>query len=366
MRLVTGLFVLACVLPSRSAHAQACPAAQSCSSSSTAYSYTNSGTGNTMYCVASGGRALWAVNNSSSSIPTLEVQNSGSGRAAHIYNASSTYGTLEMENISGPVLKASAAGSAAAIDVSATNGSVFKAVSSSSSASAIDATSSGYNAVQGIASAAGVSGVYGQNDACNAYGVAGRNSNNSASCAGSGVFGEGPGVGAWGGYFDTAHVVGSFTAGSKLFLIDHPLAPTSKYLTHVTVESPDMKTMYDGIAVLDSSGTATVTLPSYFEALNSSYRYQLTPIGAYAPVYVSKEVANNQFTISGGISGMRVSWLVTGVRKDAFANANRIPVEYSKPASEIGTYLHPEAYGQPASSGLGKRLMRKPTPTPVP
>jgi hypothetical protein len=38
--------------------------------------------------------------------------------------------------------------------------------------------------------------------------------------------------------------------------------------------------------------------------------------------------------------------MVTGIRHDPFANANRIPVEEVKPASEVGRYLHPEAYGR--------------------
>ena len=37
---------------------------------------------------------------------------------------------------------------------------------------------------------------------------------------------------------------------------------------------------------------------------------------------------------------MKVSWQVTGIRQDAFANANRIPVEEDKPARERGKYLH--------------------------
>ncbi len=42
---------------------------------------------------------------------------------------------------------------------------------------------------------------------------------------------------------------------------------------------------------------------------------------------------------------MKVSWMVTGIRQDAFANANRIPLEENKEGVEQGTYLHPEAYG---------------------
>src|SRR5262245_8973240 len=50
------------------------------------------------------------------------------------------------------------------------------------------------------------------------------------------------------------------------------------------------------------------------------------------------------FKIAGGTAGVRVSWMVTGIRQDAWANANRILVEEDKPALERGSYLHPELY----------------------
>ncbi len=42
---------------------------------------------------------------------------------------------------------------------------------------------------------------------------------------------------------------------------------------------------------------------------------------------------------------MEVSWQVTGIRQDAYANAHRIPVEEVKPHEERGHYLHPELFG---------------------
>jgi hypothetical protein len=48
---------------------------------------------------------------------------------------------------------------------------------------------------------------------------------------------------------------------------------------------------------------------------------------------------------------MKVSWQVTGVRQDAWANANRIVVAVDKPEDERGTYLHPEAHGVPEELG---------------
>jgi hypothetical protein len=42
---------------------------------------------------------------------------------------------------------------------------------------------------------------------------------------------------------------------------------------------------------------------------------------------------------------MEVSWQVTGIRHDAWANAHRIPVEQDKSAMERGAYIHPELFG---------------------
>ena len=49
---------------------------------------------------------------------------------------------------------------------------------------------------------------------------------------------------------------------------------------------------------------------------------------------------------------MKVSWQVTGIRQDAWANAHRIPVEEEKNAREHGYYLHPELYGAPEEKGI--------------
>jgi len=132
------------------------------------------------------------------------------------------------------------------------------------------------------------------------------------------------------------------------FKIDHPLDPENKYLYHSFVESPDMMNIYNGIVTLGKDGSAEVTLPDWFEALNREFRYQLTCIGGFAPVYVAKKVNGNRFKIAGGKPGMEVSWQLTGVRKDAYAETHRIQVEEMKPIAERGSYLHPEAFGKSA------------------
>ena len=139
------------------------------------------------------------------------------------------------------------------------------------------------------------------------------------------------------------------SAGVKLFRIDHPLDPANRYLQHAAVESPEMKTVYDGVVVLDADGEARVELPAWFESLNRDFRYQLTCIGGAAPVYVAEEVREAHFRIAGGTPGLKVSWQVTGVRADAFARAHPLAVEVEKDAAERGRYLHPVELGQPAS-----------------
>ncbi|MGB2805008.1 MAG: hypothetical protein WBD64_08960 [Candidatus Zixiibacteriota bacterium] len=151
---------------------------------------------------------------------------------------------------------------------------------------------------------------------------------------------------SWAGYFQgNAKVTGTLTKGGGSFQIDHPLDPENKYLYHSFVESPDMMNVYNGNVILDATGEATIELPDYFEALNMDFRYQLTCIGGFAPVYIAQEISGNQFTIAGGKPGMKVSWQVTGIRHDKFAEANRIQVEVDKSADERGKYLHPQAYG---------------------
>lgn len=49
---------------------------------------------------------------------------------------------------------------------------------------------------------------------------------------------------------------------------------------------------------------------------------------------------------------MKVSWQVTGIRHDLYANAHRILVEENKPVAERGYYLHPELYSQPVQKNV--------------
>jgi hypothetical protein len=134
------------------------------------------------------------------------------------------------------------------------------------------------------------------------------------------------------------------------FTVDHPADPENKYLSHSFVESPEMLNVYSGTVTTNRDGTARVKLPAYFEALNCDFRYQLTVIGKFARAIVSKEIKDNQFAIRTDQGRVKVCWQVTGVRKDAWAEANRIEVEERKPKAERGHYLHPELFGKKAGA----------------
>jgi hypothetical protein len=119
-----------------------------------------------------------------------------------------------------------------------------------------------------------------------------------------------------------------------------------------------MKNVYDGVVATDERGYATVQLPGWFGALNRDFRYQLTIVDgadseSWAQAKVVKEIAENAFTIRTSQPNVKVSWQVTGIRRDPWAEKNRIPTEEIKSESERGTYLHPEAYGLPRDRGVG-------------
>jgi len=166
-----------------------------------------------------------------------------------------------------------------------------------------------------------------------------------------GVYGEST-VGYAGNFKGNVKITGRITKGSGSFLIDHPLDPENKYLQHSFVESPDMMNIYNGIVTLDENGQAAVKLPSWFEALNKDFRYQLTCIGGFAPVYIAEKISDKRFKISGGKVGMEVSWQVTGIRRDPYADKNRVAVEEDKSPEERGYYLHPAAYGLPEEKSI--------------
>jgi hypothetical protein len=185
-----------------------------------------------------------------------------------------------------------------------------------------------YYGVWGVGSSGGVYGETGPGG----YGVVGSDGGSNSGYAG------------W--FNGRVAVLGTLSKGGGSFKIDHPLDPANKYLSHSFVESPDMMNIYNGNVTTDADGFATVILPDWFEALNRDFRYQLTVIGQFAQAMVAEEIKDNQFRIQTDQPGVKVSWQVTGIRHDPFAEANRIQVEEKKSAAERGTYLYPDVYGK--------------------
>ena len=220
----------------------------------------------------------------------------------------------------------------------------------SSNGQGVTGQSNSKNGVQGSTSGGGAAyGVKGTSSGSNGTGVYGEANN------GSNAFGVwGKSTNGYAGYFDgKVHITGTISKGGGSFKIDHPLDPANKYLSHSFVESPDMMNIYNGNIALDANGEAVVTMPEWFDALNKDFRYQLTAIGAPGPnLYVAEEISGNRFRIAGGTPGMKVSWQVTGIRQDAFANAHRIPVEQEKLDQERGKYLYPKELGMPETLSM--------------
>ena len=179
----------------------------------------------------------------------------------------------------------------------------------------IEGSSAGGIGVNGI----GVVGINGITPSANPFDAAIR-----------GISQLGPGAAKAGLFMGDVEVIGTLVKSAGSFRIDHPLDPENKYLSHSFVESPDMMNIYNGNITTDANGYATVTLPKYFEALNRDFRYQLTVVGEFAQAIVAEKVRDNTFKVRTNKPNVEVSWQVTGVRKDKFAEENRIQVESEK------------------------------------
>ncbi len=264
--------------------------------------------------VSSSNDALYVTHNGSGNV--LNATQWGSGRAAFIrqQEPSNTMPALEIDNKgASSAILATSSGAAMAAE--------FVTTDEQSNAVSVSVNNYGLNA-----------GAWVHN----------RNPNSTAAALWAGTDSTSGGTAAY--FSGDVHVSGRLSKSSGSFKIDHPLDPANKVLSHSFVESPDMMNVYNGNALLDADGTAWIELPAYFEALNHEFRYQLTPIGAPAGLYVEREIEGNRFRIAGGNEGLKVSWQVTGVRNDAYAQKHPIVVETFKSAQDRGQFLNPDVF----------------------
>ncbi|NLL29082.1 MAG: hypothetical protein GX259_09820 [Bacteroidales bacterium] len=183
----------------------------------------------------------------------------------------------------------------------------------------------------------GFNGVLGQSTGVGGYGIWG----NALNTNGRGVYG----IGYYGVYGESTHpddnqkwgvytmqhlgaegviMAGMDLAslGTKSFVIEHP-KQKDKLIKHYCIEAPRAINMYRGNVVLDGNGEAIVQLPDYFELINANYSYHLTPIGAYANLYIKEKIKDGKFKIAGGSANMEVSWTVYADRNDDYMKKNR-------------------------------------------
>lgn len=316
---------------------------------------STSGTGTTVFARSLSGTTLDAASTNGAIVLNAST-NSSLNAAIVVSNPAGAAISVTSSSVYNPGIIAQTYGNQAAI--------VGIQAASSGGANGVSGQSTSLNGVQGRSYSGSASGVYGENSAVGGggYGVAGR-----ASGSGIAVFGDKstPSTGYAGYFSGNVQVTGNFAvSGSKAFMIDHPLDPGNKFLVHSSVESNEMKNLYDGVTVLDAAGHARIQLPTWFEAVNGDFRYQLTAIGKPGNLYIASELAAGSFEIAGS-PGQKVSWQVTGNRRDPAALASGFAVERDKLPSERGTYLRPELIS-PTAQGLVRSPFAAPAYLPAP
>ncbi|MFO0859011.1 MAG: hypothetical protein U0570_00540 [Phycisphaerales bacterium] len=365
-------------------------ALSSASSAYSIYAVKSGSGGNAIYATntgTSGRAAFFSTTNSSNSSNAVEIQTNGDSTSQALRSLHSGLGDnalfeITNANNQGEAVEAHTVGTGNAgyfqIDNTASNTSALYGTTNGSGGIGVQgaATGSSSYGVKGTGLSAGVRGECGTTNGAGVWGFSNAGGNGGGSGVPAGVRGDAQSPGVAGGAFfnnsgtgvyaqstsgtagffsGNVTITGSLSKGSGSFKIDHPLDPANKFLYHSFVESPDMMNVYTGTAKIGEDGTAVVSLPSYFGALNIDYHYQLTCVGGYAQVYVAEEVKDNQFKIAGGKPGMKVSWQVTGTRNDAYARYHRVPVETEKAPEDRGMYLAPEAFGFDQSRQIGTR-----------
>lgn len=315
-----------------------------------AYDFGGSGLGR--FITADAGEVSITTNSPSGIALRAENTNTGVAIISNVTNASNTFSAIQASTNSSSATTSAIIGnsSGAAWGIS---GQVQSSATAQAAVYGSNLRTTGGHGVMGI----GFNGAVGQTNYSSGYGVYAENFDaiaplgNGVGVGGRGyygVFGEdrysGSIAGAYGVYSN-----GNFGAtGTKTFNIDHPKDPENKFLRHFSMESDEVLNVYRGTIVFDANGEATVTLPGYFSDINRNVSYQLTPVGAYMPLFVKEKVDGaNKFVIGGGIAGKEVSWAVYAERNDLYMQKHpeQRSTEVEKRDGQKGKYLIPSLYG---------------------
>lgn len=285
----------------------------------------------------------------------LRTVNSNSGVAikAESNNAANTFSTIQAETNSTSTNAAAVIGSTTGA-AWAVSGQVEVGGTAESAIYGSNLRTNGGHGVKGI----GFNGVVGETNYSSGNAVFGNNADNLAPVGnGVGVAGRG----YWGVVGEDLYLGGQIGAygvlsngelgatGLKTFIIDHPLDPANKFLKHFSTESNEVLNVYRGNVVFDANGEAEVQMPSYFSQINTDPSYQLTPIGAWAQLYIKEELENGVFVIAGGQPGGKASWTIYAQRNDPYLQQypEKRKVEVDKREGQKGKYFMPSLYGKP-------------------
>lgn len=210
----------------------------------------------------------------------------------------------------------------------------------------------------GVLGQAGISG--GTGTAVRAENVNAANTSNAMeavtnNASGSALLAQGANAATFNG---DVTVNGDLTVtGTKSgFKIDDPRAPSERTLTHTPLETDELAVTYSGNVTTGGDGRATVTLPDYATVLASDWRYQLTPIGKFGQAIVERELKGRSFVVRTESPRTKVSWTVTGTRRDPQARRDAIDPLSAKRGAAKGKYLDPTLYGKPASQAVSPQI----------
>lgn len=159
-------------------------------------------------------------------------------------------------------------------------------------------------------------------------------------------------------------VTGSFTAGSKSFVIDHP-TKDGMVLEHATLEGPEHGVYYRGTAKLQG-GEVTVQLPAYFEKLTLSRdrTVQLTPVmhsAASSAVLAASVPKQGKFNIvsSDPKDQREVFWCVQATRSGVTIEVERPKDVEREEKIAARTEEHMKQMSQKASTRATKGKSKK-------